>query len=75
MAGRNPSGALTAGILFIVIGVVFLLENWYGAVSFWRLFARYWPLILIAIGMKKLYGYFTWEETPPPLPESDSQKE
>jgi len=75
MAARTRSGALTAGVILILIGVVFLLENWYGSVSFWRLFARYWPLILIAIGLKKLHGYFTWEESPPPIPESDIQKE
>lgn len=75
MVARNRNGALTAGIILILIGLLFLLETWYGTLSFWRLFARYWPLILIAIGLKKLYGYFTWQESPPAIPDQDTQKE
>lgn len=65
MPTQYRSGALAAGVILIILGVIFLLENWYRAFSFWHLFARYWPLILIFIGLKKLYGYFSWQETPP----------
>jgi hypothetical protein len=64
-ATSRKSGALVAGIILVTIGVIFLLENFYPSISFWRLLARYWPLLLILIGLKKLYDYFTWQEVPP----------
>lgn len=73
MASRSQRGPLLAGIILIVIGLIFLLENWYGHISFWRLFARYWPVILILIGLKKLYGYFTFQEIPP-VPDSEKKE-
>jgi hypothetical protein len=76
MGANARTGALTAGIILVVIGLILLLENWYGAFSFWRIFARYWPLILIAIGLRKLYRYITWQEPEiPPLPVDIQPKE
>jgi len=74
MAARG-TGALIAGTILILVGLIFLFENWYAGFSFWRIFARYWPLILIAIGLRKLYRHATWQEpapitapVPPPPP-------
>jgi hypothetical protein len=64
-ASSRKSGALLGGVILITIGVIFLLENFYPSISFWRLMARYWPVLLILIGLKKLYDYFTWQEVPP----------
>ena len=61
MALGTRSGALTAGIILIVIGLLFFLQNFYGY-SAWRLFARYWPVPLIIIGLRKLYLHFTWPD-------------
>jgi len=63
MAPRTRSGVLTAGLILIAIGVLFLLNNFY-EISAWRLIARFWPVILILIGVRKLYCYFTWQEIP-----------
>ncbi len=63
MSARSRSGLLTAGLILIGIGLVFLLNNFY-EYSIWHLIARYWPVLLILVGVKKLFGYFTWEETP-----------
>ena len=65
MAICSRSGALTAGMILIILGAVFLAENFYASFSAWRLIARYWPLILIFIGVKRLYCYFTWPAVPP----------
>ena len=73
MAPRTRSGALTAGVILIVIGMIFLLENW-APWSAWRLSAEYWPVILIIVGLRKIYDYFTWREIPP-LPGSPVVKE
>ena len=62
MTARSRSGLLTAGLILIGIGLLFLANNFY-EISTWRLVARYWPVLLILIGVKKLYGYFTWQET------------
>ena len=55
------------------IGAIFLIETWIGSVSIWRMLARYWPVILIVVGLKKLYLYFTWDEVIPPIPDSNQQ--
>ncbi len=58
-------GTLTFGLVLIIIGVIFFLENWYERFSVWHLIGRYWPVILILVGLNKLYEYFTWQEIPP----------
>jgi len=65
MAARSYSGALTAGLILIALGVIFLIENLYAPFSAWRIIGRYWPLIPIFIGLKKIYGYFAWPAVPP----------
>jgi hypothetical protein len=64
MTTRSRGNALIAGLILIGLGVIFFIENWYGSFSAWHLIARYWPVLLIIIGLKKLYGYFTWQEVP-----------
>jgi hypothetical protein len=64
MSRQTRSGLLTAGLILIAIGVLFLLNNFYD-ISAWRLLARYWPAFLILIGVRKLYRYITWQENPP----------
>ncbi len=65
MSVRSRSGALTWGLILISIGVIFFLQNVYEHFSAWQLIARYWPMLLIIIGVRKLYIYATWPETPP----------
>ena len=65
MAASTRSGALTAGLILITLGVIFLIENFYAPFSAWRLIARYWPVILIIVGLRRLYSYFSWPAIPP----------
>ncbi len=65
MTVRSRSGALTAGLILMSIGLIFFLQNMYEHFSAWRLIARYWPVILIIIGLRKLYDYLTWREDSP----------
>lgn len=74
MAVCSRGGALTAGLILIALGVIFLAENFYASFSAWRLIARYWPLILIVIGVKRLYCYFAWPAIPP-VPDKIPPKE
>lgn len=62
---RPVGGTLTAGIILLILGVILLIENFYAPFSAWHLIARYWPVIFIVIGLRRLYDYFTWPEIPP----------
>jgi len=52
------SSALTMGLILITLGVIFLVENFYAPFSAWRLLSRYWPVILIIVGLNKICAYF-----------------
>ena len=43
--------SITGPIILVVIGVLFLINNLWRDVPFWALFADYWPLLVIAIGV------------------------
>lgn len=73
MTARSRSGMLTAGLVLIGIGMIFMLNNFF-EVSVWQLVAHYWPVLLILIGVKKLYGFFTWHE-PSAVPPDSPVKE
>jgi hypothetical protein len=72
MSARSHGGALTAGLILIALGLIFLVENLYESFSAWRLIARYWPVILIIIGLTRMFQYFTWQN--PPAPDQDQQR-
>lgn len=65
MTYRSSSGALTAGMILIALGVIFMIENFYAPFSAWRLIARYWPVILIIVGIRRIVDYFAWPGIPP----------
>jgi hypothetical protein len=67
MPPRSYHGALTAGLILIALGVIFLIEGFYAPFSAWRLLARYWPIIPIIIGLKNIVAYFSWQAQPPAL--------
>ena len=74
MSPRPVGGALTAGLILIAIGAIFLIENFYAPFSAWRIIGRYWPMILIIIGVRRIYDYFAWPQMPPPPPKADSKE-
>jgi hypothetical protein len=47
---------LVGALVLIVIGVLFLLQNLgYGNFDFSQLLSKWWPLILIAVGVGMLF--------------------
>src|SRR5271163_1318516 len=50
---RNSSGLFT-GFVLLIFGVLFLLHN-YNGFELSRLFTHWWPLLIIALGLIKLY--------------------
>jgi hypothetical protein len=47
-------------IILIVLGVLILLFNVYPDFNPWPVFFRYWPLILILIGLGKIWDSYYW---------------
>ncbi len=73
MSTNSRSGALVAGLVLIGLGLIFFLQNVYGY-SAWSLIYQYWPVILILIGLRKLYLYFSWRDTPQePAPKKEQE--
>ena len=55
-AGRpRREGAITGALILIAIGVFFLLVNIRPDIDVWPILFRYWPLILIFIGIGKIF--------------------
>jgi lia operon protein LiaF len=50
----RSSSNLIWGLIFIAAGVIFLLDN-YGYIYAWDVVRTYWPLVLVAIGLKILW--------------------
>jgi lia operon protein LiaF len=56
-------GSLIGGIILVVIGMVFLMDNLgYTHVSVWRLFRDYWPVLIIWVGADMLYRAYRKEK-------------
>jgi LiaI-LiaF-like transmembrane region len=53
MAKSKHRDSLIWGIILIVLGVIFLLEQF--NIDVWDDFWRFWPVILIVWGANKLY--------------------
>ena len=47
-------GSLFGPILLLALGVLFLLRNFWPEIPVWELFGKYWPVLLIILGLAKL---------------------
>ncbi|MGH9425124.1 MAG: LiaI-LiaF-like domain-containing protein [Terriglobia bacterium] len=61
----NPTKtrSLAGPLILITIGTLFLIQN-LSHINVFRVFWRYWPVILIAIGISKLLEYFRGSNLP-----------
>lgn len=50
--------SLVLPVILITIGVLFLLHNWRPSFEPWEILEDYWPLILIFVGLGKIYDNF-----------------
>src|SRR5579864_4182826 len=62
---RRPRrrGSITGALILIALGVVFLIANVRPGVDPWHIIFRYWPLILIFIGIGKIFDSFVFRES------------
>lgn len=45
------------GMIILALGMLFLLKNFGLEINIWHLLGKYWPLILVYIGVKNIYLY------------------
>lgn len=45
------------GTIILVLGMLFLLKNFGLEINVWHLLGKYWPLILVYIGVKNIFMY------------------
>lgn len=57
MAHHRRTGSLAFGIILILLGGLFLLDEFY-YIDVWDYLWKYWPLILIIIGLAEIIDYF-----------------
>ena len=56
--------SLVLPVILITIGVLFLLHNWRPSFEPWGILLDYWPLILIFVGLGKIYDNFQRDRNP-----------
>jgi len=47
------------GLIILVLGMLFLMKNFGLEINVWHLVGKYWPLVLIYIGLKNIYLFST----------------
>ncbi|OGF63582.1 MAG: hypothetical protein A2Y62_22280 [Candidatus Fischerbacteria bacterium RBG_13_37_8] len=43
------------GIVLLIVGLIFLVNNYYPELDLWSTIVKLWPVLLIAYGIKKLF--------------------
>ncbi len=54
------------GLLWILIGTLLLINNLVADIRVWQLFRDYWPVLLILLGLTKLFDHFTSRQSGAP---------
>jgi len=62
--GRNPRTSLVVPIVLITVGAMFLYANWRPAFDPWPILRTYWPLILIFVGLGKMWDVSRAKQNP-----------
>ncbi|MCP4157989.1 MAG: hypothetical protein GY757_60335 [bacterium] len=55
---KKKQESLFAGVILLMIGVIFLMQNLEIGPDFWDFFGTYWPLILVAVGAKYIWQHY-----------------
>jgi len=58
MTGAKKFEYLIFGLILIILGIVFLINNFYPDLEIWSKLVKLWPIILIIYGIKKIYLAF-----------------
>lgn len=56
---RKKQESLFWGLILLIVGLLFLLDNLGMDIDIWDILDDFWPMILIAIGIKNIWQHFT----------------
>ena len=59
-SGRKYEGSLIAGLILILIGLVFLADRYIPHIHFWH----FWPLVLVVVGIVLIYNAYSKPKNP-----------
>lgn len=62
MASKRRRPSLIAALLWVGLGTLFLLYNFGVGPNVWSVAARYWPILLILLGIGKVIDYYRHKE-------------
>jgi DUF4097 and DUF4098 domain-containing protein YvlB len=66
--GRRRGSSIIAGLLLVLIGVLFLIDIYYPGLRLGHLIAVYWPVLLILWGVAKVIDYMLAQRRGEPRP-------
>jgi hypothetical protein len=61
---RSHPPSITGALVVIAVGVILLLVNIYPSLDVWAVLSRYWPILLILIGLGKIIEAFRYRGAP-----------
>jgi hypothetical protein len=61
---RRGRHSIFGGLVLVLIGTLFLIQNFYPVFELWNAFLRWWPLLLILLGVARLIDYLLEHRAP-----------
>ena len=55
---KRKAEPLFWGLILLIIGVLFMLDNFGIDIDIWEIIGDFWPMILIAIGAKNVWLHY-----------------
>jgi lia operon protein LiaF len=56
---RKKQEQLFWGVVLLIVGALFMLDNFGVDIDLWDIIGEFWPLILIGIGLKNIWYYYS----------------
>jgi len=65
---RRSRHSIFGGIVLVLIGTLFLIQNFHPELDLWNLLFRWWPVLLILLGVARLIDYSLAHRAAPDAP-------
>ena len=65
---RRSRHSIFGGLVLVLIGTLFLIQNFHPEFDLWNLLFHWWPLLLILLGVARLIDYLLAHRTPADMP-------
>jgi DUF4097 and DUF4098 domain-containing protein YvlB len=65
---RRTGHSIFGGLVLVLIGTLFLVQNFHPEFGLWTLLLRWWPLLLILLGLARLIDYLFAQRAAPDGP-------